>query len=348
MQNFFDLTLEELERAIAALGNEKYRARQLYRWIYTRGVLDFSAMTNIPKSLRVLFSEMFSLAELKVRETVRSRDGSLKLGFLTRDGYLVESVFMPEDDRATLCLSTQVGCRMGCRFCVTGKIGFKRNLGAGEIVEQIVAAKRETGRERINNVVLMGMGEPADNMDNVIKALDIMKDPTGLDLSYRRITLSTVGLIGGLERIRPKVASLAVSLNAPTDEKRTPLMPINRLYPIRDILRYVRGFKGTRRTRVTFEYVLLGGVNDSLEDAAQLADLLTGVRCKINLIPYNESPFLEFRSPSPEAVEAFQGYLLSRHYTAIVRDSRARDVGGGCGQLGLAYLEGQNGPPPSP
>jgi 23S rRNA (adenine2503-C2)-methyltransferase len=339
VQNFFDFTLTELEGAIAALGNEKYRARQLFQWVYSRGIGDFAEMTNIPKSLRVIFADMFSTAGMKVEETVVSSDDSIKFGFLTDDGYVVESVFMPEEERNTLCVSTQIGCRMGCRFCVTGKIGFRRNLSVAEIVEQIVGVKRAMGERRISNVVFMGMGEPIENLENVLHALDIMKDPMGLDISHRRITVSSVGLIDGLNYIGPKVANIAISLNAADDEKRNFLMPINRMYPIRELIRFVKGFKGTRRTRITFEYVLIGGFNDSLDDAKALAGILKEVRCKINLIPYNESPYIDFKAPTPEAVQAFQGYLIDRYFTAIVRDSRARDVDGGCGQLGIRYLK---------
>jgi 23S rRNA (adenine2503-C2)-methyltransferase len=341
MYDFFDLTLDDLEGAIGALGNEKYRARQLFQWVYNKGVSDFAGMSNVPKSLRTIFQSMFRLTNLAVLEVLVSSDGSSKFAFSTVDGYTIESVLMPEEEkgRNTLCVSSQVGCRMGCRFCVTGKIGFKRNLSAAEIVGQVTAVKRHIGNERINNIVVMGMGEPIDNLENLLKALDIVKDPLGLDLSYRRITVSSVGLIDGLNTIKPRVANLAISLNAADDKKRTFLMPINRLYPIREVINFVKGFKNTRRLRTTFEYVLLKGVNDGPEDAKQLAEVLAGIKCKINLIPYNESPYLEFRSPDSDSVERFQEYLLNKRFTTIVRDSRARDVHGGCGQLGMRYLE---------
>jgi 23S rRNA (adenine2503-C2)-methyltransferase len=220
-------------------------------------------------------------------------------------------------------------------------MGFKRNLAAHEIVGQVVAVKEDIKRssgERITNIVLMGMGEPIDNLDNVVPALDIIKDPLGLDFSYRRVTVSSVGLVEGLKTLEPKSAVIAISLNAADDGTRTSIMPINRLYSIGKIIQFVRAFKLPNRARITFEYVLLKGVNDSLDDAKRLAELLKGIKCKINLIPYNESPYIEFKTPEPASVKRFQSYLLDRHFTTIVRDSRGQDVCGGCGQLGMRYL----------
>lgn len=339
MHNFFDFTLDDLEAAIGALGNEKFRARQLYKWIYNKGITDFAEMSDLSKGLRLIFKEMFDPGTLEIKETTESEDGSVKFAFAAPDGNVFESVFMPGAARDTLCLSTQIGCKMGCRFCVTGRIGFRRNLTCAEIIGQIMAVRAHTGAG-ISNIVFMGMGEPIDNLDNLLHSLEIMKNPLGLDLSHRRITVSSVGLLDGLRRLEPKVANIALSLNAADDKKRSWLMPINRLYPIGEIVDFVRSFKGTKRTRITFEYVLLRGVNDSMDDARLLSQVLAGVRCKINLIPFNESSHVEFRTPDQPVVERFQQYLLERHFTAIVRDSRAKDVHGGCGQLGMKYLEG--------
>jgi len=371
MHNFFDLTLNDLETAISALGKEKYRSRQLYKWVYNKGIYDFNEMTNVPKSLRLVFSDMFDMGLPEIKEVFPSRDGSIKFAFLLKDGNVVESIFMPEEKRDTLCISTQIGCRMGCKFCVTGKIGFIRDLTTSEIVGQLIAVKqylengasptntpkivsltgerqgrliakkelRESSEKLITNIVFMGMGEPVDNLDNVMRALDILKDPFGLDYSYRKITLSSVGLIDGLHLIKPKVAGIAISLNAADDEKRSYLMPINRLYPIRSILNFVKYFKGTNRTRITFEYILIKGFNDSLEDAKQLSEILKGVKCKINLIPYNESHYFDFKTPDAETIERFQAHLTSRFFTTIIRNSRGQDIGGACGQLGMRYLE---------
>ncbi len=338
MQNFFELTLHQLENAIGAIGNEKFRARQLYKWIYNKGVFDFHEMTNISKSLRLIFNDMFCTDPPEIKDILRSNDGTIKFGITASDGRTMESVLIPEKGRNTLCLSSQIGCRMGCKFCVTGKIGFVRNLTSAEIIGQIMAVKRYLGEQKITNIVFMGMGEPVDNLDTLLHTLEIMKNPLGLDFSHRRITVSSVGLLEGLRTLEPKVAGLAISLNAADDGKRTYLMPINRLYPIRDIIGFVREFRGSKRVRITFEYVLIKGFNDSLDDAQQLAQLLTGVKCKINLIPFNESPYVEFKTPDTKAVNQFHDYLLQRHFTAIVRDSRGQDIGAACGQLGARYL----------
>jgi 23S rRNA (adenine2503-C2)-methyltransferase len=330
--------MHELENAIGALGNEKFRARQLYKWVYNKGVLDFHEMTNISKSLRLVFKDLFHTALPDIKDVFHSRDGTIKFGFAAADGRIMESVLIPEKDRNTLCISSQIGCRMGCKFCVTGKIGFIRNLTSAEMIGQIMAAKIYLKDQKITNIVFMGMGEPVDNLETLIHALDIMKNPLGLNFSHRRITVSSVGLLDGLRTLEPKVAGLAISLNAADEAKRTHLMPINRLYPIRDIVNFVKGFRGSKRVRITFEYVLIKGFNDSLEDAHKLAELLAGVKCKINLIPFNESPYVEFRAPDERSVEQFHEYLLERHFTVIVRDSRGSDIGAACGQLGARYL----------
>ncbi len=341
MEDFFGLTLSNLEAQIGALGKEKYRARQLFRWVYNQGNLDFSEMTNIPKGLRSIFNEMFSLKTLPVREAVSSLDGSTKFAFAAGDGQVIESVLMPEKNRTTLCVSTQIGCRMGCRFCVTGKMGFRRNLSPAEIVGQLITVRenlKKAGKGPVTNIVFMGMGEPMDNIDNVRAALDILKDPAGLDFSYRKITLSSVGLLDGLKTLDAKSAVIAISLNAADDATRSMLMPINRLYSIGRIMDFARGFKGTKRTRITFEYILIKGVNDSLDDARKLADLLKDIKCKINLIPYNASSYTEFETPERAQVDRFHQYLIDRYFTTIIRDSRGQDVGGACGQLGMGYL----------
>jgi len=342
MANFFDLTLKELEDRIESLGIKPYRARQIFKWVYQSDLCDFNLMTNLPKGLRVTLKNMFHFGFPEIRETRTSEDGSVKFLLAASDNRCIESVLMPENERSTLCVSTQIGCKMSCAFCVTGKIGFVRDLTAGEIVGQVMAARRRAAGP-ITNVVLMGMGEPLDNIDNVLAAIDILEEPLGLKISHRRLTVSTVGLVDRLRLIHPRKAQLAISLNAATDHVRTRLMPINRVYPLRDVLGYVKGLGDTGRTRITFEYVMLQGINDSPEDAKQLAGLLAGIKCKINLIPYNESPYTDFRPPGEESVKRFQAYLVIRRLTAMVRDSRAADIAGACGQLGMRYLEEEGG-----
>ena len=342
MNNFFDLTLHELEATIENLGLKAYRARQIYKWVYQQGVLDFEEMTNLPKGLRITLRNIFRLSLPPVVDEVCSKDGSVKFGLRTDDGKVVESVLIPEGNRNTLCVSSQIGCKMACRFCVTGKIGFIRNLSVGEIIGQVMAARQKSPGTRITNIVFMGMGEPLDNTEVVLKALEILEDQAGLDFSHRRITLSTVGMLESLKLI-PGRAQIAISLNAADNQKRSFLMPINRIFPLEQIISFVKEIKEPRRERVTFEYILMKDVNDSLEDARALAALLKGIRCKINLIPYNESPYTEFSTPDRERVDEFHAYLVERHFTAIVRDSRGGDVLGGCGQLGAGYLKGIDG-----
>lgn len=342
MQSFFDLTLKDLEAAIGSLGKEKFRARQLYTWVYAKSTFDFREMTNIPKSLRKIFQNMFSIELLEIKEVLLSSDGSRKFAFAVGDGNIIESILMPEKERNTLCISSQIGCRMGCKFCVTGKIGFKRNLTAAEIVGQVVTVKeylRKNNEGRITNLVFMGMGEPIDNLDNVLTALTILKESIGLDFSYRRITISSVGLVDGIRTLPLKTASIAISLNAADDATRSRLMPINRLYPIGKIVDFVRSFQVPNRIRTTFEYVIIKDINDSPEDARRLAELLQGIKCKINFIPYNASPYAEFKAPDPKSVTMFYDYLHGQHFTTMIRDSRGQDISGACGQLGMRYLE---------
>ena len=339
MKNFFTYTLKELQAVVENLGAKSYRAKQLYQWVYQRAVLDFQSMENLPKTLRSALEEEFSFAMPEVNEIVHSEDGSVKFGLLMNAGHLVETVLMPEKGRNTLCLSTQIGCKMACQFCVTGRIGFVRDLSVAEIIGQVMAVKRYVRDRRITNIVFMGMGEPLDNLEHLLTALEIVQEPAGLDFSYRRVTVSTVGLLDGLRSISPKRAQVAISLNAANEAKRTDLMPINRIYPLHDIVAYVKSLKNMGRQRVTFEYVLIKGINDSPDDARALSELLTGVRCKINLIPYNASPYTGFQTPEEDAVERFHSILLNHHFTTLVRDSHAKDIGGGCGQLGMKYLE---------
>jgi 23S rRNA (adenine2503-C2)-methyltransferase len=339
MDSFFNLTLNELEVFTKETDTHSYRARQIYQWVYQHGVLDFHAMSNLSKPLRSALHEQFSFHLPEVREIVHSEDGSIKFAFLMDKDHLVETVLMPEKGRNTLCVSTQIGCKMACQFCVTGQIGFLRDLSVAEIIGQLIAVKRHLRNRRITNIVFMGMGEPLDNVENLLKTLEILQEQAGLDFSYRRITVSTVGLLDGLRLIAPKKAQIAISLNAAGEGKRTELMPINRIYPLRDIVAYVKNLKGMGRQRVTFEYVLLKDINDSPDDARALAELLAGVRCKINLIPYNASPYTRFQASDAETVERFQEFLINRNFTTIVRESHAKDIGGGCGQLGMKYLE---------
>ena len=331
-----NLSLEGIEALIAGLGKEQYRARQIMRWLYGRGASSFAEMTDLAKELRAELGRMARISSLSPLEEERAPDGTRKYLFGLGDGNQVESVLIPDDGRLTLCISTQAGCAMGCRFCLTGRGGFARDLTAGEILDQILGVVRGLAKdERISNCVLMGMGEPLANYDRVKQALAIMAADLGFGLSRRRITLSTVGLIPQIKRLFAEQVPcrLAISLNATTQKVRSFLMPISRRYPLGDLLAACRGLPLSPRERITFEYVLIQGVNDSEEDAARLVRLIRGIRSKINLIPLNECPGILFRRSREKTVLRFQKVLLEEGYTTIIRESRGGAISAACGQL---------------
>jgi 23S rRNA (adenine2503-C2)-methyltransferase len=325
-----------LEAAFRERGLEPFRAGQVFQWIYQRGVTAFEQMTDLSKSVRASLTADFILHSPLIVARDRSTDGTEKFLLGLSDGRQVEAVFIPDTPGMTFCISTQVGCAMGCGFCLTGKMGLVRNLSAGEIVGQVrvLVDALEMRRTRFN-IVLMGMGEPLHNYDETMKALRILCDEKGFAMSPRRITLSTVGLLPALERLahEPIMPNLAISLHAPNDAVRGELVPLNRKYGVADIIAACKRFPLKRRSRITFEYVLLAGVNDSPEDARQLARLLAGVRAKVNLIPLNAAPGIPYERPSDEAVDRFAKVLADRHLTVSVRKSRGRDIRAACGQL---------------
>ncbi|MGH7359643.1 MAG: 23S rRNA (adenine(2503)-C(2))-methyltransferase RlmN, partial [Candidatus Rokuibacteriota bacterium] len=301
-----------------------------------KGVDDCAAMTDLPRHLRERLPAVAVVAPPAVVGRHVSRDGSVKLELGLADGRRVQSVVIPDGDRLTLCLSTQVGCGFGCAFCLTGTMGLERNLTAGEIVGQAWAARASLAAgARLTHVVFMGMGEPLANYAATVKALRVLIAPLGFGFSPRRITVSTVGLVKGLEKLARENlrVNLAVSLHAPTDETRSRLMPVNRGWGLDDLLAACRRFPLPVRQRMTFEYTLLDGVNDSPEDARRLARRLEGLRAKVNLIPFNEWSGSTFRRPSPERIRGFQRVLLDAGLTATIRWSKGEDVGAACGQL---------------
>ena len=340
-----DVERAALEEALALLGHERFRARQIFGWIYRHGVTSPDAMTDLSRELRAALAEQFTITTPTLVERERSVDGTEKFLLRLADGRLIESVFIPDTPAMTFCISTQVGCAMACAFCLTGKMGLVRHLTAGEIAGQVrVLADALDMRGKRFNIVLMGMGEPLHNYDETMKALRILADERGLAVSPRRITLSTVGLLPALERLahEPLMPNLAISLHAPTDVQRGELVPLNKKYGVADIIEACRRFPLKRRSRITFEYVLLAGVNDSPDDARRLAKLLAGVRSKVNLIPLNAAPGIPFERPSDEAIDRFAQILADHHLTVSVRKSRGRDIRAACGQL---IVEGQR---PSP
>jgi 23S rRNA (adenine2503-C2)-methyltransferase len=331
-----ELELHALEDVIEQHGLERFRARQMFRWLYRHGVTAFEDMTDLPQSLRATLAAGFTLTTPEVVSRERSIDGTEKFLLRLADANEIESVFIPDTPAMTFCISTQVGCAMACRFCLTGTMGLVRNLTAGEIVGQVrVLADGLDMRGKRFNLVLMGMGEPLHNYDETMKALRILADEQGLAVSPRRVTLSTVGLLPALERLahEPLMPNLAISLHAPTDATRGELVPINRKYGVADIIEACKRFPLKRRRRITFEYVLLAGVNDSPEDGHRLARLLSGVKSKVNLIPLNAAPGIPFERPSDEAINQFAQILADHHLTVSVRKSRGRDIRAACGQL---------------
>ncbi len=335
------LPLGLLEQLVASLGERPFRARQLFRWLHRNGAASLDEMTDLPRPLREALRARARLTPLERAGEQRSSDGTIKWAWRTADGKLVESVYLPEADRKTLCVSTQVGCAVGCTFCLTATMGLARNLAAAEIVEQVHRANRrlvELGEgsapRPLTNLVFMGMGEPLANYKNLKLALDLLLDENGPNFSHRHVTVSTSGLVPMMARFGAETpVKLAVSLNATTDAQRDAIMPINRRWPIGQLLEACRTFPTRNGRRITFEYVMLGGVNDSLDDARRLVQLLKGIPAKVNLIPYNENPGLGFAAPTPEAVEAFLEALAAKNLTAVVRKSRGRDISAACGQL---------------
>jgi len=292
-------------------------------------------MTDFPKALREKAAQKGLLTNLKLVADQRSVDGTSKLAWRLPDGLVVESVVIPERGHKTLCISSQVGCAMGCRFCHTARMGFRRHLIPSEIVGQVLAAlEHNEEKEQLRNLVFMGMGEPLANYGNVLKSIYILTDDLGLNFSLRRMTVSTCGLIPEILRLGQDTdVGLAISLNAPDDRTRDKIMPINRRYPLPQLIETCRNYRLSRRRRITFEYLLLAGVNDSVEQAISLAKLLKGIPSKINLIPYNKSSDIPFKRPVHEQVLAFQQVLKEANYTAITRKSKGRDISAACGQL---------------
>jgi 23S rRNA (adenine2503-C2)-methyltransferase len=334
-----ELELHELEDVLEDRGTERFHARQLYRWIYRRGVTDFELMTDLGRALRARFDKEFGVSTPRVIADEHSVDGTRKFVLELGDRRRIESVFIPDTPSMTFCISTQVGCAMSCGFCLTGKMGLIRNLTAGEIVGQVRVLAAATGMLDFPfNIVLMGMGEPLHNYDNTLKALRILHSEYGLAISPRRMTLSTVGIVPGLERLARELLmpNLAVSLHATTDEQRTALVPPNRKYPLAAILDACRRFPLKKRSRITFEYVMLEGVNDTPDDARRLVKLLSGIKAKVNLIPLNPAPGIPYQRPSDARVDRFAQILADRHITVSVRKSRGQDIRAACGQLIVA------------
>jgi 23S rRNA (adenine2503-C2)-methyltransferase len=335
--NLKGLWIEELENFLERLGEKKYKAKQLAKWIYNKGVINFEEMTDLSKELRRKLSEVAYIGKLKLtRKQVSKIDQTEKFLFELFDGKRIETVLMREKNRTTVCISTQVGCALNCIFCATGKSGFERNLSAGEIVDQIIAVKGYLKEdEKVTNVVIMGMGEPLLNYENTVKAIRIIQSELGLSISAKRITLSTSGIAPEIykladERLKIK---LALSLNAPDDELRRKLMPLTKKYPLSEVLEALKYYAKKNDIRITFEYVLIKDVNDSEEQALRLAKLIRGIPCKINLIPYNPIKECPYKKPDEETLMKFRDILYPRAPAVTLRRSKGEDIQAACGQL---------------
>ena len=335
MQDFF-----------TTLGSPEFHARQVLQWIYQRGVCDFSAMTDLSKKLRIQLDEIAKISLPEVVSTSLSSDRTCKWLFRLDDGNCIETVFIPEEERGTLCVSSQVGCALNCTFCATGRQGFNRNLDSREIISQVLIAKRLLqssghGERPITNVVMMGMGEPLLNYQDVTSAMRLMLDDLSFGLSRRRITLSTAGVVPAIKKLgRDCPVSLAVSLHATNDELRNKLVPLNKKYPIQELLEACRSYlQGERRQRVTFEYVMLRGVNDSREEARKLCQLLADIPAKVNLIPFNPVPGIDLEASEPDVLDAFRDTVLSAGIMTVTRRTRGADIDAACGQLAGQFLD---------
>src|SRR5690349_13901771 len=331
-----EMELTDLEQVLETLGKPRFHARQLFQWVHKRGVLDFDEMTDLGRELRGTLAAQFQIGTPAIVRKERSTDGTTKFLLRLEDGHLIESVFIPDTPSNTFCISSQVGCAMKCGFCLTGRMGIIRNLTAGEIAGQVRVLARELNMLQARfNIVLMGMGEPLHNYDAVMKALRMLADEHGLAVAPRRVTLSTVGVLPNLERLatEPLMPNLAISLHATTEDQRDLLVPINRKYGLKELLDACRRFPVKRRERITFEYVMLAGVNDTDEDARRLVRLLNGIRAKVNLLPLNEAPAIPYQRPSDARVNRFAQILAERGVVVSVRKSRGRDIRAACGQL---------------
>ena len=347
LQNLLNLNLAELSEWVKSLGEPAYRAQQLMRWIHQLGITDFAQMTNLSKLFRqkLLENAEIILPEIVVRQ--HAKDGTRKWLLRLSCGNCIETVFIPEKTRGTLCISSQVGCGLNCSFCSTAKQGFNRDLTTAEIIGQLWLAVRElsenevTHDQKVTNVVMMGMGEPLLNFDSVTKALDIMLDDFAFGLSKRRVTLSTSGLVPMMEQLKQRSpVALAVSLHAPNDELRNELVPVNKKYPLNQLMAVCKTyFEAEPRRKITFEYVMLRDVNDSLTHAKQLYQLLKHIPAKINLIPFNPFPHAPYLCSHPETIEQFKDYLLQKGIHTTVRKTRGDDIDAACGQLAGDFMD---------
>lgn len=334
--NFFDFTLNDLKNHFKELGDKPFRATQLYKWVYQKKVYNSELMTDLSLDFRKNLDQIVSVNLPQIVDHRISKDGTQKFLFDVGDGLTVETVMIPTDSRKTLCVSSEVGCNLGCKFCYTGKEKLKKRLSAGQIVGQFVQVQDELARQGLtglSNIVFMGMGEPLDNPKAVFDAIEILNEPSGLNFSRKRITVSTSGIVPMIPLVTKSKAILAVSLNGSNDDVRSEVMPINKKWPISELLRACQDHISETGDDVTFEYVLLKDVTDKIEHAQELARLLKGMRCKVNLIPFNEHPGSGYYKPDRDQVIKFQNILVKYRIQTYIRQTRGEDIYAACGQL---------------
>jgi len=335
-QDLKDLSFNELENFISTFGVKSYRAKQISMWLFQKHAHSIDCMTDLSKDIRKKLIKNSYIGHLTLKRTDQSKDKSRKFLFKTSDNNGIESVLIPERNHWTLCISTQIGCPMKCAFCYTGEKGLKRNLSASEILNQ-VGAVLKTGEfeDKLPNIVFMGMGEPLSNYDNTVKSIQTLLCQWGFNFSHRKVTVSTAGLVPQMEQLAEELpVNLAISLNAPNNKIRNRLMPINKRFPIEELITTAKNYPLSKRKRITFEYILIKDINDSDESANELTKLLKGFPCKINLIPFNEHPATSFKQPDEDRITRFRSILLKKKFTAPIRRSKGSDIAAACGQLG--------------
>ena len=337
--NLKELTSQEQDDLFKTMGEPAYRARQLRKWLFQKQCCDIAAMSDFPKALREKLSENYVADSLKTVDKKVSRDGTIKYLFELPDSLTVETIFIPGKKRKTICISTQVGCKFRCDFCETGKQGFTRNLNVGEIVNQVIMANNDTDSDAVTNIVLMGMGEPLDNFEPVAESLRLFNSKEGFGISKRKITLSTAGLVPGIQKLGELDLglNLAISLHAADDETRTKLMPINKKQPVRELMKACRDFPLAPQRLITMEVILFDSVNDSVSDAEKLAGVLKGVKAKVNLMRFNQVSSSRLKASTDEKMERFMARLVAREIPVTIRASRGADIMAACGQLKSAH-----------
>ena len=339
MKDIKDLDLKELEDILVSWGERSFHARQIFAWIYKKGVTDFDAMSDLPSDLRARLKGNFYILSLNLIKKIKSHDGTEKFLFALKDNNFIEAVIIPAKNWITGCISTQVGCKFACRFCASGKFGFKRNLTSSEMIEEVLYLKNNSQGRKLTHLVFMGIGEPLDNYDNVIKAIGIINSPHTFNIGARRITISTSGIIPAVEKLSWEglQIELSVSLHAADDKTRFRLMPINKVYPLKDLITACREYIRKTNRQITFEYILIKGINSGLQNALKLSKILKSLNCNVNLIPCNIIKELKVEPPEKLEILLFRDYLLKSGINVTLRRPRGEDIEAACGQLRLRY-----------